>query len=699
MSRAPVCLFVAGSGCQNLVPKFFQRVLCMQELGYCTIVLQGVTGNTLADYIANSDLFNPFTLFTATAYCLLDKAKDQSYGANRDANANFQPTASRGDGLRNIRSWYIGFDPDLSTAIVTRQGSNSKVTPLLNLRTTFGLSIRGEIKPVKNGIPQGSPVSPILATFYSAGLLDMFENPDTAVQIPDNLKHDKPTCVSILMYVDDRKLVVSSHSINTNNRLLAQAYQMVDQWLWKAGLAPDQDKQHVKRMSARAEAAIGCISMLANTVCGLSHKHLRVLYKTCVLPIMTYASAVWWTGKTYHVKHLRLVQNRALRLICTAFKTTPINALEVEGSIPPIQLHLDYLNRKAGICLNKLSVSSPVIQRLPPTWSDTHKPETDLHSGLACPTQLNKIASMTAPNHERIFPFLLPLWQKTSADYVDRFIINAETGPKDEAAAVHLQCFAELHNNPEHIIVYSDGSQRLIKKTLLAELTGMAMGLKAAINKASETLEIHHIHIYANNVSAIGTIHDPKPRQGQLLALSFYNDMIKWLDAHPGNKLSVEWCPGHADISGNECADTLAKKAVSLASSSDPTTTYNLCRAHETVTTSWRQPHHSNQPSTSRTLKTSARSLADSCSAELDMHSMSYPLYERCRDSLHDISPTIHLPDILGTKEGIATLAHFIEKSGAFTKNGHNPPTRHQPTIDDRPLKAYMTDDPKDLNG
>ncbi|KAJ3561874.1 hypothetical protein NP233_g9929 [Leucocoprinus birnbaumii] len=117
MSRAPMCLFVAGSGPSSLVPKFFQRGLCIQKLGYCAIVLQGMTGNTLAGYTANSDPFSPFTFFTATAYCLPDKAKDRSYGANRDTNANFQLTASRGDGLRDIRSWYVGFDPDLSNFI------------------------------------------------------------------------------------------------------------------------------------------------------------------------------------------------------------------------------------------------------------------------------------------------------------------------------------------------------------------------------------------------------------------------------------------------------------------------------------------------------------------------------------------------------------------------------------------------------
>jgi len=34
--------------------------------------------------------------------------------------------------------------------------------------------IRGSSKPVKNGISQGSSVSPILTLFYSAGLLEVF---------------------------------------------------------------------------------------------------------------------------------------------------------------------------------------------------------------------------------------------------------------------------------------------------------------------------------------------------------------------------------------------------------------------------------------------------------------------------------------------------------------------------------------------
>jgi len=101
------------------------------------------------------------------------------------------------------------------------------------------------MKPVRNGIPQGSLISPILASFYSAGLLDIFEIPTNPIKIPENHACNHPTHVSILMYVDDGKLTVSSHSLDTNNYVLAKAYQLVDQWLHSAGLSPDKDKREL----------------------------------------------------------------------------------------------------------------------------------------------------------------------------------------------------------------------------------------------------------------------------------------------------------------------------------------------------------------------------------------------------------------------------------------------------------------------
>jgi len=100
---------------------------------------------------------------------------------------------------------------------------------------------RGEITKVENRIPQGSSISLILASFYSAGLLDLFEkNPNSYIQDP--LLPDDPTITTLFIYIDDGKLTVSSKSLETNVKILLLAYRRVNQWLQKVGLTLDKDK-------------------------------------------------------------------------------------------------------------------------------------------------------------------------------------------------------------------------------------------------------------------------------------------------------------------------------------------------------------------------------------------------------------------------------------------------------------------------
>ncbi|KAK0202276.1 hypothetical protein DFS33DRAFT_1229565, partial [Desarmillaria ectypa] len=48
-----------------------------------------------------------------------------------------------------------------------------------------------------------------------------------------------------------------------------------------------------------------------------------------------------------------------------------------------------------------------------------------------------------------------------------------------------------------------------------------------------------------------------------------------------------------------------------------------------------------------------------------------YEQYEEHRNLLREVWRDTFLPDILGAKDGIETLAAFLEKSGAFKKMGH----------------------------
>jgi hypothetical protein len=99
--------------------------------------------------------------------------------------------------------------------------------------------IRGKMHPVKNGIPQGSPISPILAAFYTSELLELFTPKESGDPTP---VPDSPTNITMVIYVDNGKIYVSSKSFDMNITLLTTAYHRADDWLRKAGLSADFSK-------------------------------------------------------------------------------------------------------------------------------------------------------------------------------------------------------------------------------------------------------------------------------------------------------------------------------------------------------------------------------------------------------------------------------------------------------------------------
>ena len=115
-------------------------------------------------------------------------------------------------------------------------------------------------------------------------------------------------------------------------------------------------------MAVKAKNAITYISMIANTIWDLSYYHLCLLYCICILLIITYTSAAWWTGKQKNIQILNKVQNRALYLVCVAFCTTPTHALELGASILSLSLYLDSLTKHTAIYFNKLSTNNPILQ-------------------------------------------------------------------------------------------------------------------------------------------------------------------------------------------------------------------------------------------------------------------------------------------------------------------------------------------------
>jgi len=123
-------------------------------------------------------------------------------------------------------------------------------------------------------------------------------------------------------------------------------------WL---GVHFDQElrfEQHVKIAAAHGESAVNGMTMLANTVHGLSQQHLRLLYLACVVPKILYGCPLWSNNTVKQIKPLEKVQRRVLYLLCAAFKTTPSEALEIEASVPPIRIQSQQHIKQCAIRFN-----------------------------------------------------------------------------------------------------------------------------------------------------------------------------------------------------------------------------------------------------------------------------------------------------------------------------------------------------------
>lgn len=88
---------------------------------------QAITALTSAQISA----FKPYTYYASTGYCLASQTIAWDCGADCQANADFKPITSGGDG-NDTPYWYVGYDPSLETIIVSHAGTNtSEILSLL----------------------------------------------------------------------------------------------------------------------------------------------------------------------------------------------------------------------------------------------------------------------------------------------------------------------------------------------------------------------------------------------------------------------------------------------------------------------------------------------------------------------------------------------------------------------------------------
>ena len=98
-------------------------------------------------------------------------------------------------------------------------------------------------------------------------------------------------------------------------------------------------EHHMNLLAKKGKAITNGLKVLGNTIEGISPSNLRLLYKTVVIPAITYSSQLWFNPKKPNWKllhKLEQVQHKALIQISGAFWDSPEEALQLLTYVPPI---------------------------------------------------------------------------------------------------------------------------------------------------------------------------------------------------------------------------------------------------------------------------------------------------------------------------------------------------------------------------
>jgi len=235
--------------------------------------------------------------------------------------------------------------------------------------------------PVSVGIPQGSPISPILYLFYNADLLESCESLRLRT--------------STTGFVDDVNILTYSESTEQNCKKLAEIHMECQKWARKHGsqfcpdkyelihfsrtkkkfnmsaevrlegqsVGPKTDirilgvrldsalrwQAHMRAVEAKAVHLVNALRTITGSTWGCSLEAGKQVYETAVRPAITYAASVWHApeGVKGHRKGIRAklqkIQGKCLRTIAGAYKATSTEALEVETFTLPLDLHTERL--------------------------------------------------------------------------------------------------------------------------------------------------------------------------------------------------------------------------------------------------------------------------------------------------------------------------------------------------------------------
>jgi ribonuclease HI len=464
--------------------------------------------------------------------------------------------------------------------------------------------------PTNSGIPQGSPISPILFAIYiswvfeevedeagtaaitsvddlswiasGANVMEIAETLEKCAKIStrwaeQNTVQFDITKTEAILFVKKNQQRKRKKKIKIGNGNFISFNKGATRWLgfWMDSALNFND--HFTKRMAKARQREAEIKRLHGKY-GMTPKNVRTIMTATVQTLALFGAEICWRNQKQRAEKIQKMINREARAIMGCMKTTPIGPLIAEASLTPAKALLDhrqcwYAERLAGLPKDhwaKQIIPNGILKH----DGDPLDAAYDTPQNRSSKTELRKCLG----NHLKQTinsKYGVESTTRTNPTTTGQVIIE------DRSTAIEKALIASTRENN----MFTDGSRLESgnvgcavtwrtspmewkthkmhlgnnKEIFDAELFAIAEALKLSNRQLIGNKQTNTIQIYTDSSAALRRMQDANPGPGQgITEIIVQRERIL---RHAGWKIEYHWVPGHSKVEGNEVADKAAKDA------------------------------------------------------------------------------------------------------------------------------------------